>query len=63
MTEKFNPATAQALIRIENLHKDFGSLKVLSGISETIYKGEVVSLICHRHPTHSSTPYPMQQPN
>ena len=45
MTEKFNPATAQELIRIENLHKNFGSLKVLSGITETIYKGEVVSLI------------------
>ena len=45
MTEKFNPATAQELIRIENLHKDFGSLKVLSGITDTIYKGEVVSLI------------------
>ena len=45
MTDKFNPATAQELIRIENLHKDFGSLKVLSGINETIYKGEVVSLI------------------
>ena len=45
MTEKFNPVTAQELIRIENLHKDFGSLKVLSGITDTIYKGEVVSLI------------------
>ena len=45
MTEKFNPATAQELIRIEDLYKDFGSLKVLSGINETIYKGEVVSLI------------------
>ena len=45
MTEKFNPATAQELIRIEDLHKDFGSLKVLSGITDTIYKGEVVSLI------------------
>ena len=45
MTEKFDFANAQELIRIENLHKDFGSLKVLSGINETIYKGEVVSLI------------------
>ncbi|MBR5287563.1 MAG: amino acid ABC transporter ATP-binding protein [Clostridia bacterium] len=33
------------MIRVENLHKDFGSLKVLSGITETIHKGEVVSLI------------------
>ena len=33
------------LIRVEDLHKDFGSLKVLTGITETIHKGEVVSLI------------------
>ena len=45
MTEKFNAANAQELIRIEDLHKNFGSLKVLSGITDTIYKGEVVSLI------------------
>ena len=45
MTEKFDFASAQELIRIEDLHKDFGSLKVLSGISDVIYKGEVVSLI------------------
>ncbi|MBP3429062.1 MAG: amino acid ABC transporter ATP-binding protein [Clostridia bacterium] len=33
------------MIRVEDLHKSFGSLKVLSGITETIHKGEVVSLI------------------
>ena len=33
------------LIRVEDLHKSFGSLKVLTGITETIHKGEVVSLI------------------
>ncbi|MBP3655215.1 MAG: amino acid ABC transporter ATP-binding protein [Clostridia bacterium] len=33
------------MIRVEDLHKDFGSLHVLTGITETIRKGEVVSLI------------------
>lgn len=33
------------LIRVEDLHKDFGSLKVLAGITESIHKGEVISLI------------------
>lgn len=45
MTEKFDYANAPELIRVEDLHKDFGQLKVLSGITETIHKGEVVSLI------------------
>ena len=45
MSEIFNYKTAPELIRVENLHKSFGSLKVLSGITETIHKGEVVSLI------------------
>ena len=45
MRENFDYTTAPELIRVENLHKDFGSLKVLSGITETIHKGEVVSLI------------------
>ena len=36
---------APELIRVEDLHKSFGSLKVLNGITETIHKGEVVSLI------------------
>ena len=43
MTDRF--ANAPELIRVENLCKDFGSLHVLQGISETIHKGEVVSLI------------------
>jgi len=45
MREGFDYKNAPELIRVEDLHKDFGSLKVLSGITETIHKGEVVSLI------------------
>jgi ABC-type polar amino acid transport system ATPase subunit len=33
------------LIHVENLDKSFGELKVLKNITETIYKGEVVSII------------------
>lgn len=33
------------LIRVEDLHKSFGSLQVLKGVSEHISKGEVVSII------------------
>lgn len=40
MTELREP-----LIQVVDLHKDFGSLKVLKGIDETIYKGEVVTII------------------
>ncbi len=35
----------EVLIKVENLHKSFGSLHVLKGIDEEIYKGEVVSII------------------
>ena len=45
MTSGFDYKNAPELIRVEDLHKDFGSLKVLAGITETIHKGEVVSLI------------------
>ena len=45
MSEIFDYKSAPELIRVEDLHKNFGSLKVLSGITETIHKGEVVSLI------------------
>ena len=45
MNNTFDYKNAPELIRVEDLHKDFGSLKVLSGITETIHKGEVVSLI------------------
>ena len=33
------------MIRTENLHKSFGDLHVLRGVSQTIRKGEVVSVI------------------
>ena len=33
------------MIRTVNLHKSFGQLKVLTGVSECIEKGEVVSII------------------
>ena len=33
------------LLRVENLHKRFGELHVLKGVSETISQGEVVSII------------------
>ena len=33
------------IIRTENLHKSFGKLEVLKGISTTICRGEVVSII------------------
>ena len=33
------------MIRTVNLHKSFGDLKVLTGVSETIQRGEVVSII------------------
>ncbi len=45
MTEDFDYQKAPELIRAEKLTKDFGSLKVLKGISETIHRGEVISLI------------------
>ncbi|MDQ0246773.1 ABC-type polar amino acid transport system ATPase subunit [Bacillus fengqiuensis] len=36
---------AEAIIQIENLHKNFDKLEVLKGINLTINKGEVVALI------------------
>ena len=33
------------IIKTVNLHKSFGDLHVLTGVSETIHKGEVVSII------------------
>ena len=33
------------MIRVENLHKYFGDLKVLKGINEHIQEGEVVAVI------------------
>ncbi len=36
---------ADTLIRVEDLHKSFGDLKVLKGITDHVDKGEVVSII------------------
>ena len=33
------------MIEVRNLHKAFGSLKVLQGIDEKVFKGEVISII------------------
>ena len=33
------------MIKTVNLHKSFGNLHVLTGVNETIHKGEVVSII------------------
>lgn len=35
----------EALIETVNLHKNFGDLEVLKGISEVIHKGEVITII------------------
>ena len=37
--------TDNIILRTEDLHKSFGKLEVLKGISTTIRKGEVVSII------------------
>ncbi len=36
---------SEVLIKVENLHKDFGGLQVLKGIDFQVRKGEVVSII------------------
>ena len=36
---------SKKIIQIKNLHKDFGSLKVLKGVNLDIYEGEVISII------------------
>ena len=40
-----NAENARELIRVENLTKDFGKLKVLRDITQSIREGEVVSII------------------
>lgn len=36
---------AREILRVEGLFKNFGELRVLQGISETIHEGEVISII------------------
>ena len=38
-------ANEKELIRVEDLHKSFGSLQVLKGVTEHVDQGEVVSVI------------------
>lgn len=40
-----NNESASALVRVEDLHKSFGSLEVLRGIDLTVDSGEVVTII------------------
>ena len=40
-----NMINENELIRVENLHKSFGKLHVLKGVSEVVHQGEVVSII------------------
>ena len=37
--------TLEPLIRVENLGKHFGDIKVLEGINVDIYKGDVVFVV------------------
>lgn len=43
--ESGDPATADAAIVVDNLHKSFGALEVLKGVSLTARKGDVVAII------------------
>jgi polar amino acid transport system ATP-binding protein len=46
VTEANNPQpTHTPLIQVENLHKGFGKLQVLRGITEHVHAGEVISII------------------
>ncbi|MFY9209682.1 MAG: ATP-binding cassette domain-containing protein [Aestuariivita sp.] len=40
-----SPAARSAVIEIKNLHKAYGALEVLKGVSVTAHRGDVVSLI------------------
>jgi polar amino acid transport system ATP-binding protein len=44
-TKAQDPATQDEAIRVENLHKSFGELEVLKGVSLTAHKGDVVAII------------------
>ncbi len=43
--QKSNAEGRQPVIQVEDLKKSFGKLEVLKGITESIYEGEVVSVI------------------
>jgi polar amino acid transport system ATP-binding protein len=44
-TKSIETKKGRELIRVENLSKSFGRLRVLGNITESIYEGEVVSII------------------
>ncbi|OUS34484.1 histidine/lysine/arginine/ornithine ABC transporter ATP-binding protein, partial [Rhodobacterales bacterium 56_14_T64] len=39
------PETREEAIRVDDLHKSFGTLEVLKGVSLTAQKGDVVAII------------------
>ena len=41
----FQPLKFAAMIRAENIHKSYGSVEVLKGVSLQIEKGEIVSIV------------------
>jgi phospholipid/cholesterol/gamma-HCH transport system ATP-binding protein len=43
----WHPASRETEIRVRDLHKSFGSKKVLRGIDCTIHKGEIIALVGH----------------
>lgn len=45
MTQKINWDDSQPIISIKDLHKSFGDLEVLSGVSLDVKKGEVICII------------------
>lgn len=44
-TTAIDPEPQQDAIRVEDLHKSFGNLEVLKGVSLTAHKGDVVAII------------------
>lgn len=40
-----NQANNSPVLEVQNLHKSFGELEILKGISLSLYKGEVISLL------------------
>ena len=45
MTDKSNKNTTAATLEVEDLHKSFGDLEVLKGVSMTAREGDVVSIV------------------
>ena len=45
MTDKIEMNTPSPILKVKNLHKNFGDLEVLKGVNTNIYKGDVVAII------------------